>query len=52
VQRLDTHPRPAKRASYYRETVTYVVPLAAGRPWFESWYADWADFYDYLGTGA
>ncbi|WP_433613740.1 HD domain-containing protein [Dactylosporangium sp. CA-139114] len=41
VQRLRTHPRPAKRASYYRETVATIVPLAAGRPWFEAWYRDW-----------
>ncbi|MEU7870730.1 HD domain-containing protein [Dactylosporangium sp. NPDC049140] len=41
VQRLRTHPRPAKRASYYRETVATIVPLAAGRPWFEDWYRDW-----------
>ncbi|MFI5906776.1 HD domain-containing protein [Dactylosporangium sp. NPDC051541] len=41
VQRLRTHPRPAKRASYYRETVATIVPLAAGRGWFEEWYRDW-----------
>ncbi|MFG2037296.1 HD domain-containing protein [Dactylosporangium sp. NPDC048998] len=41
VQRLRTHPRPAKRASYFRETVATIVPLAAGRPWFEAWYRDW-----------
>jgi guanosine-3',5'-bis(diphosphate) 3'-pyrophosphohydrolase len=41
VQRLDTHPRPGKRASYYRETVAAIVPLAAGRPWFADWYAQW-----------
>ncbi|MEV8514007.1 HD domain-containing protein [Dactylosporangium sp. NPDC051484] len=41
VQRLRTHPRPAKRASYYHETVATIVPLAAGRPWFEEWYRSW-----------
>ncbi|GAA0726686.1 bifunctional (p)ppGpp synthetase/guanosine-3',5'-bis(diphosphate) 3'-pyrophosphohydrolase [Dactylosporangium roseum] len=41
VQRLRTHPRPEKRASYYGETVATVVPLAAGRPWFEEWYRHW-----------
>ena len=43
VQRLRTHPRPAKRASYYRETVATIVPLAAGRGWFEGWYRDWQE---------
>jgi len=41
VQRLRTHPRPAKRAAYYRETVDTIVPLAAGRPWFAGWYGEW-----------
>ncbi|WP_432985983.1 HD domain-containing protein [Dactylosporangium sp. CA-233914] len=41
VQRLRTHPRPAKRAAYYRETVATFVPLAAGRGFFEQWYRDW-----------
>ncbi|HTJ32408.1 MAG TPA: HD domain-containing protein [Dactylosporangium sp.] len=41
VQRLRTHPRPEKRASYYRETVATIVPLAAGRPWFQQWYSEW-----------
>ncbi|ALG07057.1 AfsR/SARP family transcriptional regulator [Kibdelosporangium phytohabitans] len=45
VQRLDTHPRPAKQQSYYRETVRTIVPLSKGFPWFETWYAKWqADF--------
>ncbi|GAA3291665.1 bifunctional (p)ppGpp synthetase/guanosine-3',5'-bis(diphosphate) 3'-pyrophosphohydrolase [Dactylosporangium vinaceum] len=47
VQRLRTHPRPAKRAAYYRETVATIVPLAAGRGWFEEWYRQWqADHAD------
>jgi (p)ppGpp synthase/HD superfamily hydrolase len=41
VQRLRTHPRPEKRASYYRETVATIVPLAAGRPFFRQWYSQW-----------
>ncbi|WP_432835365.1 HD domain-containing protein [Dactylosporangium sp. CA-092794] len=41
VQRLRTHPRPAKRSSYYRETVATIVPLAAGRPFFAEWYTQW-----------
>ncbi|MFE0459195.1 HD domain-containing protein [Kitasatospora sp. NPDC058965] len=43
VQRLDTHPRPEKRRSYYRETVRTVVPLAQPYPWFRAWYAAWAE---------
>jgi (p)ppGpp synthase/HD superfamily hydrolase len=43
IQRLETHPRPAKRASYRDETVTHVLPLAAGRPWYEDWYAVWRE---------
>ncbi len=49
VQRLRTHPRPEKRASYYRETVATIVPLAAGRPWFEAWYRDWQTEHADLG---
>jgi len=45
VQRLDTHPRPEKRASYYHETVAAVVPLAAGHPWFAAWYAEWQQHF-------
>ncbi len=41
VQRLHTHPRPAKRASYYAETVERIVPLAARDPWYDRWYAAW-----------
>ena len=43
VQRLETHPRPAKRASYYAETVTYFLPLAARHAWYERWYGAWRD---------
>jgi (p)ppGpp synthase/HD superfamily hydrolase len=43
VQRLETHPRPAKRASYYAETVTHFLPLAAGHPWYRDWYATWRE---------
>ncbi|MDN3360038.1 HD domain-containing protein [Actinomadura sp. DC4] len=41
VQRLETHPRPEKRASYYEETVACFLPLAAEHPWYEQWYAAW-----------
>jgi (p)ppGpp synthase/HD superfamily hydrolase len=50
VQRLRTHPRPAKRAAYYRETVATIVPLAAGRPWFADWYAAWQAEHADLGA--
>jgi GTP pyrophosphokinase len=50
VQTLRNLP-PAKAASYYRQTVAYIVPLAAIDPWFQRWYAEWAiDFAD-LTTG-
>jgi guanosine-3',5'-bis(diphosphate) 3'-pyrophosphohydrolase len=53
VQRLRTHPRPDKRASYYRETVATIVPLAAGRPWFAGWYREWQhDHADLAGDRA
>ncbi len=48
VQRLDTHPRPAKRASYYNETVEYLVPLAVRHAWYENWYALWREKFAYL----
>lgn len=41
VQRLDTHPRPAKQRTYYAETVRSIVPLAEAHPWFREWYATW-----------
>ena len=42
VQRLDTHPRSEQRLRYRNETLVAIVPLAAGHPWFQAWYADWA----------
>ena len=50
VQRLDTHPRPAKRASYYAETVEHLVPLAVRHPWYERWYATWREEFSHLGA--
>ncbi|RSD22815.1 HD domain-containing protein [Amycolatopsis eburnea] len=41
VQRLDTHPRPAKRRAYYEETVRTILPLAARYPWFRTWFDGW-----------
>ena len=48
VQRLDTHPRPEKQRSYYRETVETIVPLARRRPWFEQRFSSWRDAYRHL----
>lgn len=48
VQRLDTHPRPEKRRSYYAETVRVIVPLSAAHPWFADWYAAWQREFAHL----
>ncbi len=38
---------PARQRAYYAQTVTHIVPLAAGEPFFAAWYAAWqADFAD------
>ena len=50
VQRLDTHPRPDKRRSYYRETRRCIVPLAQSHPWFRQWYAAWSDAFSHLAV--
>jgi GTP pyrophosphokinase len=42
VQRLDTHPRPAKQVAYYAETVRYVLPLAERSPYFRERFGHWA----------
>ncbi|MFI6982924.1 HD domain-containing protein [Embleya sp. NPDC050154] len=52
VQRLDSHPRPDKRGSYYRETARTIVPLAQGHPWFRQWYASWLETFAHLADGA
>ncbi len=39
--------RLSEQGPYYEQTVAYIVPLAAGEPWFAAWYADWqAEFAD------
>ncbi|MET8678230.1 HD domain-containing protein [Streptomyces sp. NPDC004647] len=48
VQRLDSHPRPEKRCSYYAETVRSIVPLAQSHPWFRQWYASWCGEFRHL----
>jgi (p)ppGpp synthase/HD superfamily hydrolase len=45
VQRLDTHPRPAKRAKYYAETVRFVVPLAERSPYFRERFREWSAYF-------
>jgi (p)ppGpp synthase/HD superfamily hydrolase len=49
VQRLSTHPRPEKQASYFAETVRWVVPLTARAPQFVTVFTQWQDEYAYLG---
>jgi (p)ppGpp synthase/HD superfamily hydrolase len=49
VQRLDRHPRPEKRRSYYRETVDWILPLAAGVPFFSEQFARWRERFAELG---
>lgn len=48
VQRLYSHPRPAKQRSYYRETVEQVMPLAVRQPWFEGQFAAWQRKFSHL----
>jgi len=49
VQRLDRHPRPEKRRSYYQETVEWILPLAAGVPFFHEQFDRWRERYAELG---
>ena len=42
----------ARRRAYYVQTVEYIVPLAAGEPWFADWYAAWADGFADLAPEA
>jgi guanosine-3',5'-bis(diphosphate) 3'-pyrophosphohydrolase len=30
-----------RQRTYYAQTVTYIIPLAADEPWFKSWYQTW-----------
>jgi guanosine-3',5'-bis(diphosphate) 3'-pyrophosphohydrolase len=50
VQRLDTHPRPEKRRTYYAETVRSIVPLAQSHPWFRKWYSQWQNKFQGLAV--
>jgi GTP pyrophosphokinase len=43
--------RIAEQRPYYEQTVAYVVPLAAGEPWFAAWYSSWqAEFSGLAGS--
>lgn len=48
VQRLHTHPRPAKQRAYYRETCQYFLPIAATDTCFAELYATWRVAYAHL----
>jgi guanosine-3',5'-bis(diphosphate) 3'-pyrophosphohydrolase len=47
VQRLDQMP-PDFQRRYYAETVTYILPLTEGLPWFTAWYAAWQAHFGHL----
>jgi len=52
VQTLRNLP-PDRQRSYYAQTVTHILPLAAREPWFAAWYADWqADLADLAEPGS
>jgi (p)ppGpp synthase/HD superfamily hydrolase len=48
VQRLDQMP-PDFQRRYYAETITYIIPLSAGVPFFERWYEEWRRTWRHLG---
>ena len=33
----------ARQRDYYAQTVSYIMPLAASRPWWDLWYASWQE---------
>jgi (p)ppGpp synthase/HD superfamily hydrolase len=49
AQTLQNLPAARQRA-YYAQTVEYIVPLAAGEPWFADWYASWESAFAGLGA--
>lgn len=51
VQTLRNLSLPRQRA-YYAQTVRYIMPLAASRGWFGSWYACWQEEHRDLGLPA
>jgi (p)ppGpp synthase/HD superfamily hydrolase len=50
VQTLRNLPADQQRA-YYAQTVAYILPLAAGQPWFAAWYAAWQQQHADLAEG-
>jgi GTP pyrophosphokinase len=40
---------PSRQREYYAQTVTYIMPLAASRRWFGTWYASWQEEHRDLG---
>lgn len=38
-----------KQREYYAQTVRYIMPLAASRNWFGTWYASWQEEHRDLG---
>jgi (p)ppGpp synthase/HD superfamily hydrolase len=42
----------ARRRAYYAQTVEYIVPLAAGEPWFAGWYSSWEEAFAGLAESA
>lgn len=48
VQTLRNLSLPKQRA-YYEQTVRYIMPLAASRNWFSTWYASWQEEHRDLG---
>jgi guanosine-3',5'-bis(diphosphate) 3'-pyrophosphohydrolase len=49
AQRLETHPRPEKQASYAQETIEHFLPLAAEDPCFGPLFAAWRQRMEALG---
>ena len=39
----------AKQREYYAQTVAYIMPLAANRTWWATWYTSWREAYQDLG---
>ena len=50
AQGLRNLKRPERQRAYYAQTVDYIMPLAAGEPWFAAWYADWQAAHADLGS--
>jgi GTP pyrophosphokinase len=48
VQTLRNLSQPRQR-EYYAQTVRYIMPLAASRSWFATWYASWQEEHRDLG---